>query len=140
MRGTLLSAIAVKVVAKVCGFGGQRGKRSGTTSGAQEKLRASGNDRLLTSLLEDERLGSRADDISVVIAQQREQREQHERELQRVKSGGVGGLLRLLLTGHGLKPVPRLAASWIAITDDTTPQSKARQSVVLGGHIMKLSR
>eukprot|EP01051_Picozoa_sp_SAG22_P001841 SAG22_NODE_76_length_22248_cov_14.352070_7_plen_823_part_00 len=134
MRGTLLSAIAVKVVAKVCGFDGQRGKRSGTTSGAQEKLRASGNDRLLTSLLEDERLGSRADDISVVIAQQREQREQHERELQRVKSGGVVGLLRLLLTGHGLKPVPRLAASWIAITDDTTPQStwhEARESLGL---------
>ena len=84
MRCTLLSAIAFKVVAKVCGFDGQRGKRSGTTSGAQEKLRASGTDRLLTSLLEDERLGSRADDISAVIAQQREH---HERELQRVKSG-----------------------------------------------------
>eukprot|EP01050_Picozoa_sp_SAG11_P006666 SAG11_NODE_526_length_8740_cov_27.364194_4_plen_831_part_00 len=130
MRNTLLTAVAVKALAKVFGFDGSR-QRSSTASRSQENLRASGTDGLLTSLLDDARLGSRADDISVVIAQQREQREQHERELQRVKSGGVGGLLRLLLTGHGLKPVPRLAASWIAITDDTLPQStwhEARES------------
>ena len=130
MRNTLLTSIAVKALAKVFGFDGQRGKWSGTAPGSKENLRASGTDGLLTSLL-DERLGSRADDISAVFAQQREQ---HERELHRVKSGGVGGLLRLLLTGHGLKPVPRLAASWIAITDDTSPQStwhEARESLGL---------
>eukprot|EP01050_Picozoa_sp_SAG11_P018511 SAG11_NODE_2809_length_2946_cov_70.570776_2_plen_764_part_00 len=131
MRDTLLTAVAAKALAKIFGFDGQRGKRSGTAPGSQENLRASRTGGLLTSLLEDERLDSRADDINAVIAQQREQ---HERELQRVKSGGVGGLLRLLLTGHGLKPVPRLAASWIAITDDTLPQStwhEARESLGL---------
>jgi hypothetical protein len=28
-----------------------------------------------------------------------------------------------LLLGHGLKPAPRPAAGWAALTDDTTPQS-----------------
>ena len=28
-----------------------------------------------------------------------------------------------LLSGHGLKPAPRMAAGWAALTDDATPQS-----------------
>lgn len=33
------------------------------------------------------------------------------------------GLLRLLLTGHGLHPAPRLGAGWLAIADVSTPQA-----------------
>ena len=36
---------------------------------------------------------------------------------------GLCGLAVALLSGHGLKPAPRMAAGWAALTDDATPQS-----------------
>lgn len=44
-------------------------------------------------------------------------------EPESVNPTGLCSLIVTLLSGHGLKPVPRLAAGWVALIDDATPQS-----------------
>ena len=58
----------------------------------------------------------------------------HKQELELAKKQGLGGLLRMLLTGHGMKPAPRSEAGWCAIAFDDTPQAtwhEARESLGL---------
>ena len=154
MRNTLLSAFVVKAAGRLFGFTGQKKKQKMQQQHLQgdgqdslpASVRASVTSELLASLLQDERLGSRVEEIAAVIASRErelreltvEQERDHARELQLAvnqgKAAGLCGLLWLLLTGHGLKPAPRAAAGWAAITDDATAQStwhEARDSLGL---------
>jgi hypothetical protein len=54
-----------------------------------------------------------------------EQRDQRIAQSHKLDIAAAGrGWLKTLLTGHGATPAPRLAAGWLAITDETTTQSR----------------
>eukprot|EP01047_Picozoa_sp_COSAG01_P044477 COSAG01_NODE_4023_length_5426_cov_7.423503_4_plen_784_part_00 len=52
---------------------------------------------------------------------------QHKLELEQLKleleAAGRSSSFKTLITGHGTAPAPRMAAGWLAIADETTPQS-----------------
>eukprot|EP01052_Picozoa_sp_SAG31_P012576 SAG31_NODE_739_length_12444_cov_14.976831_2_plen_932_part_00 len=135
MRGTLLSFIGVRLVARLLGFGGQsQSQPSASTNPAN--LQASA--RLTTS---DELFASLQPDIAAAVAERldraertlREREAEHKRELQQAQANaGLCGLLRLVLIGNSLKPAPRVHAGWTAVTDDSSVQStwnEARDSL-----------
>ena len=156
MRTTLLTAVGVRAFAWLFGFHGpkknqsfgQRGgevkvrQNSAENTRASSSMRVSKTGKLLESILQDEQFSGRSDEIAAAMESRKHERHlaeqhliqreaQHKRELQLT---GVGGLVRMLLTGHGLRPVPRLKAGWVAITDDASAQStwhEARESLGL---------
>lgn len=140
LRNALLTAICVKAIAKVAGFDAKEQKKQ-----KQKKKKASGrrstvasmrssHAALLATILTDDRLGSSEEFAAAMAKRDWEREEEHKRELELARSEGAFGLIRLLLTGHGLKPVPRIKAGWAAITDDASDQStwhEARDSLGL---------
>jgi hypothetical protein len=162
MRTTLLSAIAARVVAKVTGFGTGQKKETekkrkqnapaaaaaGGDEGGDEgwetskrlsnlvaKSRASSVGPALSSLLARDSLSaSHMQELQKIEATLVERERFHKQELALAKNQGLGGLLRMLLTGHGMKPAPRSEAGWCAIAFDDTPQAtwhEARESLGL---------
>eukprot|EP01051_Picozoa_sp_SAG22_P013723 SAG22_NODE_1570_length_4095_cov_8.591842_1_plen_1009_part_10 len=139
LRNALLTAVITKILAKASGFGSEN---SATPTVRQSSTELDGRpepdaiaDEMLSSLLARESFAGHAGEVAAIF---RRREEQHMMELEAAKSvgktSGMGGLLRILLTGHGLKPVPRVAAGWQAIADDSTPQSswtEAREALGL---------
>ena len=114
MRNTLLSVVVAQGLLKVTGFGDQSKKI------LNQKIKADAADEKLKSLLANANMReSQTQAIAQAIA---ERDVEHDEELNQSRTAAKG-LLRLLLSGHGLTPVPRVAAGWAAITDDGSAQS-----------------
>eukprot|EP01052_Picozoa_sp_SAG31_P043475 SAG31_NODE_7253_length_1741_cov_1.899513_1_plen_451_part_01 len=133
MRGTVLSFIGVRLAARLLGFGAGQSKSQLSASTNPTNLQASA--RFSTS---DELLASLQPDVAAAVTKRtermlREREAELMRELQQAQAtGGLTGLLRLLLIGNSLKPAPRVHAGWTAITDDASVQStwnEARDSL-----------